>query len=215
MARTEEVREFVREALGRGLARPDIQQALEQAGWRPEQVRKALAAYADLPFAVPVPRPAAYLSPRDAFLYLMLYLTLYLSAFHLGSLLFNLVDSAWPDAAEPAMTSLVIGEGIRSSVAFLTVTFPTWIGLSWRIERALARDPSQRQAPVRQWLAYMTMFIAGAVLIGDAVALVRGLLGGDLGVRFGLKTAIVAALAGACLVHVRRGLDRDTQETPR
>jgi hypothetical protein len=213
MARTDEVREFVRQALGHGLARTAIQQALEQAGWRPEQVRKALSTYADLPFAVPVPRPTAYLSPRDAFLYLTLYLTLYLSAFHLGSLLFSLVDSTWPDAADPAMASLVIGEGIRSSVAFLVVTFPTWIGLTWRIERALARDPSQRQAPIRQWLAYMTLFTAGAVLIGDAVALVRGLLGGDLEVRFGLKTAIVAALAGACLVHIRRGLGRDTQES--
>ena len=62
----DELSAFVREALLRGLPRAQVEQALAQAGWRAEQVRRALAHYADVPFPVPVPRPRPYLSARIA-----------------------------------------------------------------------------------------------------------------------------------------------------
>ena len=94
---TQDLDQFVRDALLRGCSRQGIEQALLDAGWAPEQVSGALAAYADVVFAVPVPRPRAYLSAREAFFYLVLFTTLYLSAYHLGSLLFELIDRHFPD----------------------------------------------------------------------------------------------------------------------
>ncbi|HTM71037.1 MAG TPA: hypothetical protein VL118_09255, partial [Luteimonas sp.] len=76
---TRDLELFVREALAAGQARPAIEAALAQAGWPAEQVRDALDAYADVPFAVPVPNPRPYLSAREAFLYLVLFATLYVS----------------------------------------------------------------------------------------------------------------------------------------
>ena len=95
-APTQDLELFVRDALVRGETRPAIEAALADAGWPPEQVRAALAGWADVAFAVPVPKPRPYLSPREAFLYLVLFATLYLSAWHLGSLLFDLINAALP-----------------------------------------------------------------------------------------------------------------------
>ena len=53
----DELAAFVRESLLRGVPRAQVEQALGAAGGRPEQVRRALSAYADVPFPVPVPRP--------------------------------------------------------------------------------------------------------------------------------------------------------------
>ncbi|MDX5362479.1 MAG: hypothetical protein LPL13_14335, partial [Alphaproteobacteria bacterium] len=92
---------FVRDALARGARRDEIASALDKAGWSREQVRDALAAYAEVDFAVPVPRPRPYVSARDAFVYLVLFSTLGLSAWHLGILLFNLIDLLIPDPARP------------------------------------------------------------------------------------------------------------------
>lgn len=106
---TQNLELFVREALASGTARAEIEAVLADAGWPPEQVRSALDAYADIGFAVPVPRPRPYLSAREAFLYLLLFATLYLTAWHLGSLLFDLIDRALPDPADQPSWS-TIGE---------------------------------------------------------------------------------------------------------
>ena len=46
---------FVREALARGASRDSIATTLASAGWSSEQIRRALHAYAEVDFVVPVP----------------------------------------------------------------------------------------------------------------------------------------------------------------
>ena len=89
MAVKEELLGFVKEALGRGHARHELETVLQRAGWPADQVTKALGGFADVAFPIPVPRPKPYLSAREAFQYLVLFSTLYLSSWNLGSLLFH------------------------------------------------------------------------------------------------------------------------------
>jgi hypothetical protein len=105
MAAEEDLTLFVRESLSRGQSRAQIEAVLAQAGWRPEQVRRALGSFADVAFPVPVPRPRPYLSARDAFLYLVLFTALYVSAFNLGSLAFQFIERA-PVHASSSFSSL-------------------------------------------------------------------------------------------------------------
>src|SRR5262245_13906280 len=95
----DELIEFVKAALARGTPRAEIDAVLRQAGWTNDQTRTALAAFADTPFPIPVPRPQPYLDARDAFMYLVLFSSLYWSAFHLGSLLFDIINVLLPDPA--------------------------------------------------------------------------------------------------------------------
>src|SRR3546814_9570833 len=81
-AGVQELDTFVREALMRGQSREAIAQVLAAAGWAEAQTRDVLSAYAEVDFPVPVPRPRASLSAREAFLYLVLFASLYYAAFH-------------------------------------------------------------------------------------------------------------------------------------
>ncbi len=99
MTTPDELSEFVKAALARGVARAEIDTVLRQAGWTIDQTRTALAGYADTAFPIPVPRPRPYLDARDAFMYLVLFSTLYWSTFHLGSLLFDIINVMFPDPA--------------------------------------------------------------------------------------------------------------------
>ena len=110
---------FVRDALARGLSREAIEKALTQAGWTPPQIRDALGAFAEVDFPVPVPRSRPYLSAREAFLYLVLFTTLYLSAYHVGSLCFDFINRAFPDPAQvnewPTETQRKLARGKRKA----------------------------------------------------------------------------------------------------
>jgi hypothetical protein len=87
---------FVRESLARGASKESVGQTLASAGWSSEQVTRRARGLCDVASGVPVPKPRASLSAREAFLYLVLFASLYLAAWHLGSLLFDLLDYACP-----------------------------------------------------------------------------------------------------------------------
>lgn len=211
-AGTQELEAFVREALLRGASRPAIEAAAASAGWPPAQVRSALAAWAEVPFAVPVPRPRPYLSAREAFFYLVLFAMLYAWAFHLGSLLFDLIAHAWPDPAEAPWQSGGRARSMRFSVATLVVAFPVFLLVARRLGRDLARNPVKRLSAIRRWLTYMTLFVAATVLVCDTVALVYNLLGGELTMRFVAKVLVVAAIAGGIFGYYLLDLRREEQE---
>ncbi|NZA27761.1 hypothetical protein H0E84_15385 [Luteimonas sp. SJ-92] len=211
-AATRDLELFVREALGRGESREAIAGALAAAGWPPEQARAALDAYAEVAFPVPVPRPRPYLSPREAFLYLVLFATLYVSAFHLGSLLFDLITRAFPDPADGEFVVNRLARSMRWSTASVLIAFPVFLYVAHLLGRELARSPVKRLSAVRRWLTYLTLFIAAAVLVGDMIALVYNLLGGELTTRFVLKVLVAAAIAGTVFGYYLGDLRREERE---
>lgn len=207
---TQDLELFVRESLLRGSARAEIEKAMLDAGWTADQAKSAMGAFADVPFSVPVPKPRPYLSAKEAFLYLALFTTLYLSAYHFGSLLFDFINMAFPDATDPAYTYR--GDSMRWSVASLIIAFPVFLYMSRLVGRALAKDPVKRLSPIRRWLTYLTLFIAAGCLIGDLIALVYQLLGGELTVRFLLKVLVVGAISGTVFGYYLRDLRREEVE---
>ena len=207
-----ELQAFVRESLSRGLPRDRVKSALIGAGWRAEEVDEALAAYAEVDFPVPVPRRRPHVSAREAFLYLVLFATLYITAFDVGMVLFHLIDRALPDAARGRFVGDAATAGARAGTAGLVIAFPVFLALSRLVGRTLEREPGGRSSPIRKWLTYLTLFIAALVLIGDLIALVGRLLAGELALRFGLKALVVFAIAAAVFGHYLTALRREERD---
>ena len=100
MAAGDELVDFVRDALGRGVPRPQIEEALRKGGWTADQPC-ALAAV-DVDCSVPRARIS---SAREAFIYLVLFGTLYTSAFYLGSLIFDIINLTFLDRPRSRRTT--------------------------------------------------------------------------------------------------------------
>ena len=212
MAVNEDLSGFIREALNRGVERDEIRDALSQAGWPEREVEAALRGFAtvDLPLAVPRPRPS--LSAREAFLYLVLFGTLYVSAYSLGTLLFQLINLGFPDASWPQEFVDAIPEMTRWAIASLVVAAPVFLFTAWTVGREVAGSPLQRISPVRRWLTYLTLAIAVSVIIGDATAVVYNLLSGETTARFMLKALTIGGISGAIFTYYLRDLRRDELE---
>jgi hypothetical protein len=205
-----ELTEFLKDGLERGMPREQLSEVLHNAGWPADQVRSAMGGFADVPFPIPVPRPKPYLLAREAFVYLVLFSTLYISAFNLGALIFQFVDRAFPDAAiDPVRALEASRQAIRWSISLLVVAFPVFVFVSRKNERAVRSDPDRRLSKVRRWLTYLTLFVAGSILIGDVTSTVYNLLGGELTIRFALKVLTVGAIAGSVFGHLHWGLRKD------
>ncbi|MCF8383695.1 MAG: DUF5671 domain-containing protein [Chlorobium sp.] len=203
---------FVGTALADGISRTAIRNALLQAGWQNDRIERALGDYAELDFPLPVPRPKPYLSAREAFFYLLLFATLYISAFNFGNLLFVFIEHAFPDPALEEITVNWNSQRIRSAISALIVAFPVFLYLSGKINRELLSSPAGRASAIRRWLTYITLFIASGIIIGDLIAILYNFLGGELTTRFILKSLTIGILAGTLFFHYINGLRREEQE---
>lgn len=196
---TNELQLFVKEALGKGVSREQIKSALESAGWPTDEVGTALAAYAESDLPIPVPKRRPYLSAREAFMYLVMFLTLYITAFSVGTILFQLINLWLPDLAQIAYgyASDYSTGLIRSATAALIITFPIFLFVANILRKNIKRDPTKRSSLIRKWLTYITLYVATGIIIGDLITLLTYVLNGDLTLRFVLKVLVVLLIAGS------------------
>lgn len=200
--------EFVRDALMRGASRGDIRSALTSAGWPAAKIDDALANFADQEFPVPVPRPRAYLSAREAFYYLVLFLLLGVNAINLGALWFALIEASLPDPTR--LRSLAsAASGLRWSFSALLVAFPLFLYLTWRVGQARASNPAMQDSRLRKWLTYLALVVAASVIVGDLIALIFQFMSGELSWRFLLKALAVGAIAGAIFAYYGQDAERN------
>ena len=136
-------------------------------------------------------------SPKDFFLHLLVIITLYISAGSFIALLFQYINLAFPDVLERGYQARGAFQVIRWSVAALVVIFPTYVWASWFLNRGYAKNPEKRDARIRKWLLYFTLFVAGLIIVGDLVAVIFNFLGGELTARFILKVLAMLFVAGS------------------
>lgn len=189
-----ELYDFIKECLSRGLVRADIGQALRQAGWPEDEIDNALGSFAEVDFPVPVPRPKPYFHAREAFLYLVSFISLYVAAFSLGVLVFIFIESAFPDPLSYAGD--YSAEPLATAIASVIVAFPLYLFFMWRINKAVAANPERRQSWVRRWLTYLTLVAGAGIIIGDLIFLLADFLQGELSVRFVLKALTILTIVG-------------------
>ena len=204
---------FVEQALREGASRADTEQALVDAGWSREQIQDALAIFADIDFRIPVPRPRPQVSARDAFMYLVMFAMLYISAYQFGNLLFQFINLGFADPLTDDTASTK--DQIRWATSSLLVAFPVFLFVAHRISRRIARDPAQRNSAIRKWLTYLTMSLAVCIIVGDLISLMNGVLSGELTARFSLKTLVVGAIAGGIFSYYLWSMRADDEALAR
>lgn len=202
----QELHSFVKESLGKNQSRASITEALFSAGWQKEEIVKALNAFAEVDFPVPVPRKKPYLAAREAFLYLVSFITLYISAFSFGALVFSFINIWFPDPLEFGR------EVSTNAIASLIVAFPIFLVLTRALKKGAAKDPERKESRIKKWLTYLTLVIAAAILIGDLITTLSSLLGGELTMRFFLQAATVFAIAGVIFGYYLSDLQKEEKE---
>ncbi|MGI9211112.1 MAG: DUF5671 domain-containing protein [Methylococcaceae bacterium] len=200
---------FVEKCLERNIPRPEIEAALREAGWPVEQIKGILSAYADRSFPIPVPRPRAPSSARDAYLYLLLFSTLYIAAWNLGNLIFEWLEYSLNDTSANTHTAW---DESRSAIASLVITTPIYAYVSHVLRQALQKEPERRTSSVRKWLTYLTLFITASILIGDMISFLYTLLGGSLTTLYLLKFATVGIINTSVFGYYLKDMQRDERQ---
>jgi hypothetical protein len=142
---------------------------------------------------------------RDFFVYLTAAISLYASVASLITLWFTYIDWLLPD---PALGWYDPYQGVtRVAIATLIITGPLYLYFTRKVNRDVRANHSRADLPMRKWLLYLTLFIAGATMAIDAVVLVTTYLGGQvLTSAFLLKVLTVLVICSAAFWYYLRDL---------
>lgn len=150
------------------------------------------------------------MSPKDFFLHISIIVTLYASATALLVLLFQLINSFLADLLYPSY-DLYSGT-IRFAIASLIIVFPLFIFLNWLSRKSYEKEPAKRELGIRKFLVYLTLFISGAFIAGDLIAVLYTFLGGEITMRFVLKVLSVLVVMALAFGYYLYDLRRDSTE---
>src|SRR3989344_4588237 len=133
---------------------------------------------------------------KDFFLHLGAIVALYTTVISFLNLVFKIINEAYPEVAT-YYGYFRTGSEISLPVATLLIVFPIFILLSYFVHKTYNESPEKKDLPIRKWLTYITLFVAGIILAGDLVTVLYKFLDGqDLTLGFLLKALSVLLVSG-------------------
>ncbi|MBI4117576.1 MAG: hypothetical protein HY453_00630 [Parcubacteria group bacterium] len=204
----QELYHFVKNSIDRGIEKKSIETVLKKAGWSPDDVKNAFDRFYLTDYPIAIPKRSPYLNAREAFLLLIVFTTLYISAINFGILIFQYINYwffdpiSFPEGDFSTIT-------VRSALASLIIAFPIFLLVSRAVEQSFAAILEKKESKIYKWLTYITLFVTTIVMIVDLIMLMNNLLAGELTWRFSLKVLTVLIIAGTVftyyLLDLRRG----------
>jgi len=132
-------------------------------------------------------------SPKDFFINLSVIFFLYFIVVNAVQLLFETIDSVFPRTIQESYFT----PSIAFPIAALMIAFPIFLLLSWALFLADKKESLKHDIPVRKWLGYLTLFVAGITIAIDLIVLLTAFLNGEeITIGFTLKVISVLLIAG-------------------
>lgn len=130
-------------------------------------------------------------TPRDFFLHLGATVALFASVISIINLAFSIIDYYKPDP----LASYFYAGNIAWPVSMLIILVPVLYVLEYIISRDIKKVAEKADLWIRRWRIYLTLFLTGATIIGDLIALINVYLSGEISSRFIYKVLAVFVIA--------------------
>jgi hypothetical protein len=203
-----EAASFVSSAKGKGLTDDTVVALLRTAGWSERRALRLLSSFYATTLGLSVPgRAQSAENAREAFYYLLNFITLGFWSIALGQIAYTLIAHWFPDAAHvyPYADSLI--DQLSWQIATIVITFPIFAFVHVLIGKELAKRPEMYDSGVRKWLTYIALVLAAICVIGDGVWFVNAFLRGELTARFMLDEIVLLAISGGIFGYYLSTID--------
>ncbi len=199
---------FIAAARSQGASDDFISELLRSFGWPQREIERAYFVVYEELVGMPIPSPSGGQgeAARDAFVYLLSFVTLGIWTQALGEIGFILINHVIPDPL-----SRDYGDSsfrVAFCLARLLVAYPVYLLLMRMILKDLAVYREKTYSGVRKWLTYIALLIVALVGIGTLIAFLASFFGGDLTPRFLLKVLVILTIDGSILTYYYQWVQR-------
>lgn len=199
---------FLRSAKEQNISDDFVVALLRQNGWPERRIYRAYSAFYGERLGAPLPkRYQSAENARDAFFYLLNFITLGFWTVALGQIFFRLIAYWVPDSALSTTYYGSLRDDVAWQVATVIVAFPTFAYVHSLIQRELRKRSDLYESPVRRWLTYLTLVVAAIVVLTDAAWVIEALIRGELTLRFILDSLVLLIIGGGVFVYYLRTME--------
>ena len=131
-------------------------------------------------------------TPKDFFIHLASTIVLYISVISIINLLFSIINYFFPDS----LSGYFYTSSIAWPISMLVVLVPILYSLEYIIKKDIRLNPSKSEIWINRWRIYLTLFLTGAVIAGDLIALINTYLNGEITARFIYKFLAILIVLG-------------------
>jgi hypothetical protein len=193
---------FISAAKSQHVADDFVVALLKHNGWSERRIYQAFASYYERTLGVPLPERGARIEyAGDAFLYLLVFISLSAWAFASGAIFDALIDRWIPSGLDTSYATTSFRSEVAWELATIIVALPIFAFVSRTIAAGISSRPEMADSGVRKWLTYSALVVTAMCLIGDGIAFLSSFLTGDLTLRFVLKALVLVGLAGGIFTY--------------
>jgi hypothetical protein len=140
---------------------------------------------------------------------------LYISTANFITLIFQYINILLPDKLSQIgyYYQSYSSDLIRFAISSIIIVFPVLILVSLILNKNYKKEPAVREIKSRKWLIYFTLFLAGLVIVGDLVSIIWNFLGGEITMRFILKSLAVLFTSGLIFGYYLWDVRREFPQT--
>ncbi|MDD5749951.1 MAG: DUF5671 domain-containing protein [Patescibacteria group bacterium] len=135
-------------------------------------------------------------SAKYAFLYLLSLVALVFMSISVGIIVFQIINKQIVDIINDYMINYNDG-AMKFAISAIIVATPIYYLTSRQIYKQLFQGSLDKDAGVRKWLTYFILLVAVVVMIGFLIGTINTFLGGDLTLKFILKTLTALFISGS------------------
>jgi hypothetical protein len=202
-----ELAAFLRAAKDNGISDEFVVALLRQNGWPERRIFRAYSAFYADRLGTPLPkRYQAAENARDAFYYLLNFITLGFWTVALGQIFYRLIAYWIPDPAASTYYGS-LRDDIAWQAATVIVAFPVFLYVHSLIQRELRSRTDLYDSGIRRWLTYLALVIAAIVVLCDAAWVIEALIRGELTLRLILDSLVLLVLGGGVFVYYLRTME--------
>lgn len=198
---------FLERAKEQGIPDESLVGILRQNGWSERRIYRALSEHYAHVLGVAIPgRAGSAENARDAFLYLLNFITLGFWSVALWQIWANLVGRWFPDRLSYSYSGS-LRDDIAWQLALILVTFPIFVVVHTIISKELARRPELYYSAVRRWLTYIGLVLTAITIVIDAALTIQQWILGQLTTHFILDTLGLLVLGGSIFTYYLTTID--------
>ncbi|MDO8667593.1 MAG: DUF5671 domain-containing protein [bacterium] len=144
---------------------------------------------------------------KFAFFYMLSLVTLVFISLSTGMIVFQIINKNILDllAIAPGGFSQ---DALKFAISAIIIAAPIYFFMMWLINKNLTTGKISKDSGIRKWLTYFILLVSAVVMIGWLIGTINSFLGGELTVKFILKslTAIIisAIIFSYYLYDIRR-----------
>lgn len=197
-----ELEKYVKSAREQKVPDEQIRMQLVQSGWAEAEVIEAMVPSS---LSVPTlpPPPVPHFGMWVAFQYIILFISLYMSATSFAGILHYAVSKLIPDALDKTsyLGSFYDNYLIRGYLAALIVAFPIFAFLYLLLKKQVLATPAIRNLRARKQLIYITLVGTFLIMFYDVIRTVYDLLSGAVTARSIANFFITVLVAGSIFIY--------------